>query len=485
MSDFTIGKKAYTALFITDYKNAKPGWRQFVDTIINNLYNRPVSEGWVKFNDLPEIQFSVIDIAESKDQAMRMLGESRYDVVIVNNMLDGKPIGGGMLKRFKEVHQDSMFIPLLDISQRPGHKKKDGTISTGEGLNNIFLAAFYNGMFKVNFSVRELARLILSGGRDRDTAGRYYGFMPALADNNEQKNIDDSKKVQQTSSAQTLTKPLVQESQGDGAVSNMVDKSTQQNTAQSIQQPDPKTVIQQDQTAPAEVPISSDTSSDSLVNGSGLSANDLDLSGIGISDGVAATIKQRVLALSEQQPVDALYLDDLEGLNRKKKRNIKQRVEAWRNKGRGTTLDMLAAEAMQAAADDGAVKVAPVDIQKMETAPKEEEKSAEEGQGQEIKDERPYQRKPEPKLSELKEKEQERERQKQAETDARNERAVFNSQMVSGGMLMGKVMFARDKTILVEVNEPIEDMGLSVYDFIGMPVSVPYTKFNTNFLPGN
>ncbi len=180
MSEFTIGKKAYAALFITDYQKAKTGWRRFVDTIINNLYGRTPSEGWVKFHDLPPIQFSVIDIAENKDRAFRMMGQSTYDVVIVNNILDGRPIGSGMLKRFREIHPGAMFIPLLDASQKAGFVKQDGSISTGEGLSNMYQASFYNGMFKLNFSMKELISLILSGGREKEDAGIYYGIVPAL-----------------------------------------------------------------------------------------------------------------------------------------------------------------------------------------------------------------------------------------------------------------------------------------------------------------
>ena len=67
--------------------------------------------------------FSVIDRAETREQAFKRLGENLYDIVFVNNQIDDKPIGSGMLKRFRRYHEKALFITLGYYAEKRTEKK--------------------------------------------------------------------------------------------------------------------------------------------------------------------------------------------------------------------------------------------------------------------------------------------------------------------------------------------------------------------------
>lgn len=181
MNDVAIAGKVYSMLFITDYEEANPKWRLFVDTIINNLLDKPAEYGggWRKFN-LPPITVSIINKAETADQAFTRLREDKYDVVFVNNVLENKPVGGGKMKQFRKLHPDAIFIPFLSLNQKKGAPRGDGTVSSGEGLLNLYNSGFYNGIFKNNMNLAYTIEMIHAGGRTAESAFSYYGLEFAL-----------------------------------------------------------------------------------------------------------------------------------------------------------------------------------------------------------------------------------------------------------------------------------------------------------------
>ena len=61
----TNGNRAYTMLFITDYSKAKSSWKRYVDSVINNLLDKPASKGSDKLENQPQINLSKIDIADT------------------------------------------------------------------------------------------------------------------------------------------------------------------------------------------------------------------------------------------------------------------------------------------------------------------------------------------------------------------------------------------------------------------------------------
>lgn len=193
--------RAYSILFIADYSRAQKAWRGYVDIIINNLLDKPIepNAGWTKYKNLPPISVSIVDKAETKQQAFEKLKSSRYDVVFINNYLNGDPIGAGMLKRFRQYQPDALYIPLLNLEQKKGVIKKDGTISTGKGIEAIFNKGFYSSLFKNKMNITVIINLIKAGGRSREDAFRYYGLdyeFSLAADNKE--NISSNEVPQQS-----------------------------------------------------------------------------------------------------------------------------------------------------------------------------------------------------------------------------------------------------------------------------------------------
>ena len=172
----TNGNRAYTMLFITDYSKAKSSWKRYVDSVINNLLDKPASKGWDKFENLPPITVSIIDIAETRQQAFEMLKDGKYDVVFIDNRVNGQNNGAGIINRFRQYQESSMYIPLYAPSQVPGAVKSDGTISEGLGLRNLYDKGFYNGVQKQNLDLALLIDLIQKGGRSKEEAYKEYNL---------------------------------------------------------------------------------------------------------------------------------------------------------------------------------------------------------------------------------------------------------------------------------------------------------------------
>lgn len=177
MNELVRVNKAYTALFIAD--TTKQNVRLFVDTIVNNLLDRPApTDGsWKKFIGLPPHKFSVIDRAETDELARKRLTENKYDIVFVNNQIDNKPIGGGGLEQYRRLQPDAMFIPFLDLTQRKGvFNERTKQASTGRGLSILHEKKFYNGLYKSNVNIGSILVMIFYGGRSPEDAAFYYGL---------------------------------------------------------------------------------------------------------------------------------------------------------------------------------------------------------------------------------------------------------------------------------------------------------------------
>lgn len=174
----TLTNRALSVLFITEYSssNVNKNWKKVVDTIINNLLDKEADGTFIKYTGLPEILVSIVEIAETQAQAMKMLQESKYDVVFVNNNMEGRPIMSGALKRYRTVLPNALYIPLLSIEQKCGQRKRDNTISDGRGVLNLYTSEFYSGIYKNKINLAEIIKLILAGGRKKEDAFEYYGL---------------------------------------------------------------------------------------------------------------------------------------------------------------------------------------------------------------------------------------------------------------------------------------------------------------------
>lgn len=191
--------KAYTMLFITDYKNASVKEKTFITTVRNNLLDLPNdnSNQWVKYINLPQILVSLIDIVESRSKAFDMLDTGRYDVIFVSNKVEGKPIGSGYLRNIQKHHPNALIIPFIQATQIRGAIKKDGSVNTGEGILSIFNCGIYTCMLRNRLDLGELIRIIHAGGRTKEEAFEFYGLDRDLTatDRKGQKVISEAETV--------------------------------------------------------------------------------------------------------------------------------------------------------------------------------------------------------------------------------------------------------------------------------------------------
>jgi len=206
-SNFNTGK-VYSMLFIADYTKATPAWRKYVDTLINNLLDKPPSAEWVKYENLPKITVSIVDKAETRQQAFDKLSTVKYDVVFVDTSVDNQPNGPGIIGRYHQFQPTSMYIPLLAPAQIKGAVKKDGSICDGAGITRLYEKGFYNGVVKKDLNLAKLIEMILSGGRSKEDAFMIYGLDYGQAKLEEDVHIaSDAGKVEDMS-AQTEVKAV-------------------------------------------------------------------------------------------------------------------------------------------------------------------------------------------------------------------------------------------------------------------------------------
>lgn len=431
MNEVSIIDKGYTILFIADYEKASLKWKQFVDTIVNNLLNKPaVSDGgWIKFTNLPKIKVAVLDIAQTRDQAFTKLKESRYDVVFVNNYLDGKPIGGGMLKRFKQFHPDAIFIPLLDMSQKKGARRRDGEICNGEGIQNIFNGGFFNGVYKNNLNMSYVIKMIHAGGRPKENALHYYGLaaeteledkgvVNANRPASEQPSVTESLATQQNA-------PVSQPSPVGGAsTANSVDMASNGgNEENGVSTTNPMNTVTERQDNLSDQRASAFQGASTVVPSQPVQA-------AASSDTANNTTKESGQVSAEKR------------LNRRERRRLEQERKQKEQEER----DRLQLNNYSTSSE------IPAMYNNMESSD-----SAEPG---EIS---AYQKSADPQLEEMR--------------DIMRQRGQLNAGLVVPGTLLGKVMFAKGNTVWIELDKSLEQVGLNFADIYNMPVSIPYTKF--------
>lgn len=196
-------RKVYNILYIGDYTKNSPNGRKFVDSIINNLLDKPASKGWTKIQPLPPITVSMVEIAESRQQAFEKLKAVSYDVVIVDYALDGSPNGAGTMSNYRDALPTALYIPLFMPFQLKGAIKKDGTVSEGLGLQRLYDKGFYNGFNKRQLNLKEMIELIHAGGRSEGDAYIVYGLnygRPKLEESTPTAEIETSASVEPANS---------------------------------------------------------------------------------------------------------------------------------------------------------------------------------------------------------------------------------------------------------------------------------------------
>ena len=178
-----VRKRSYAILLGVDYSNATPTMQFDVNSIRNNLLGKQVSDGtWIKFENLPSIRVSTVDIAENRDDIKKMLTQKNYDVVITDRRVGGSNILAGALTSFREVAPNALFVSLLSKSQKRGatYEEMGGHLKVrpGDGVSRLFEKGFYNAIWRddENFSMEALINLILKNGRTKEEAHEYYGL---------------------------------------------------------------------------------------------------------------------------------------------------------------------------------------------------------------------------------------------------------------------------------------------------------------------
>lgn len=446
--------RAYSILFIADYERGSVKWQQFVDTIINNLLGKSAVLGgsWMKFSNLPPITVSVIDKAETKEQAFKYLQESRYDVVIVNNGLDGKPIGGGMLKRFRQYHPDALFIPLLDITQKKGVKKKDGTVCTGDGLLNLFNAGFYNGLYKNSLNVGVMINIIHAGGRPKESAYGYYGFEKALIETTENVKSDVTSNNNVNNNVESERREKVEVSQANAKVSGFENQRV--NNSNSAVQKDA-----------------------SVSNSKGVGVNDEQKVGLSKDDDTKATnvkaVSNVVPSNSNNSNENVMLGEDVQPLSNRKRRKLeRERRRRERDeqllKGSGKQESESTSPVVEQPQTEEAVGIVEdVVPERAERFVRAENTVVNNAMSSTVS---PSMNPGEiaaysdnPQVNEM--------------MEMMKRRGCMNSSMVVPGALYGRVVYGNGNTVLIELDKTLEQVGLNFADIFNVPVVIPYTKF--------
>lgn len=437
--------KAFSILFIADYERASVKWQQFEDTIINNLLGRSAVLGgsWMKFTNLPPIAVSVVDKAETKEQAFKYLQESRYDVVIVNNALDGSPIGGGMLKRFRQYHPNTLFIPLLDISQKKGSVKRDGSVCTGEGLLNIFNAGFYNGLYKNSLNVGVMINIIHAGGRPKENAYAYYGFDRAL--------IGSAENEGSVTSA-VGKKEAVKVSQNSSNSASIVEKEPVRVSKQDAQ--DTFVFKRKGEGVGVRKPTVAEPVKDEK-NQSG------EIGAVGEPVSVNNSNNNN----DDEKPLNSRQRRRLE-----RERKKREREETLLSSGNDQEVVYTSAVAEQGQPEsaDGIVEDSRVEErERSEYAESngnlgsEPSVSSPVGSSMSAGEIAAYSENPQ--VNEM--------------MEMMKRRGCMNSSLVVPGALYGRVVYGNGNTVLIELDKSLEQVGLNFADIFNVPVVIPYTKF--------
>lgn len=449
-------RKVFNILYIGDYTKASPGGRKFADSLINNLLDKPASKGWMKIEPLPPITVSIVDIAETRQQAFEKLKSMSYDVVIADCVLDNKPNGAGIMSSYRDALPTALYISFFMPSQLKGYVRKkddDVYVSDGAGLQRLYDKGFYNGFNKKHLNLSELINLIHAGGRSEEEAYIVYGLnygRPRLEESTpdtsevasppSSDNTVDEKKLLLMDAAQLFPEFSIQQVQVflEDANYNM-DKlqvvSSMFHTKTNLS--DPYLWVRN------VISGKGDTASDSPQNQTFHSPGP-----VASSDAVQDSYepaKETLSTESVQQDSSVETYDVNDGekpLNRKQRRALKRREAQQAS-------DNLAAASVTG--DMGQVKEDTSPAVAMPImAPSTD----------------PY-------MQEL---------EQMQSSGFLQERGTFNNGLVRTGVIHGNVAFAKGSMIFVELPMDIETLGLRLPDLYNAPVAIPYSIFGTGNL---
>ncbi len=462
--------KVYSMLLIADYTHGTPGWRQYVDTLINNLLDKRPSAGWTKYEHLPKITVSIVDKAETRQQAFDKLSTVKYDVVFVDTMVDGQPNGAAMIGRYKQFQDTSMYIPLIAPTQIKGAVKKDGTVSDGAGIERLYAKGFYNGVNKKDLNLGKLIEMILAGGRSKEDAFLAYGLDYGQAKIEEELHTSsDVGKVENDTSQEDDSSPVMDEmtfllktaelfpefslnqiktfvQKADSNYEKLQIVSALFHTKKSLVDPY-KWVID------TLVDDDSDTNNNDGRNSEMVSAGQTETSPV-TDVPVGAQMPTGNDAMSGvEEPISTVEQggsapnDGEKPLNRRQRREQRRRQKAMEEELR-TENDV----------HDGVVDV-PISVpvsQETKNMPSIYEKT-------DVK--------PDPYMQEL---------EQLQVSGALQERGSFNNGMVHTGVIHGNVTFAKGSMAVIELAVDMETLGLRLPDIYNAPVVIPYSIFGRN-----
>ncbi len=190
----TERKKSYVILLVVEFDGKPIEWQRDILTLKNNLLRKRHISGddtWdelqlnketlEELDRLGGVRISQIDLAQSKEEALHALQEKRYDVAICYRRVQKDSIMGGTLNTFREASPNTMFISILNRTQRRGENMAISTgeikINGGAGIQRMFDKKFYNALWlEEDFSIDNLLLLIGRGGRTKEEAYHYYGL---------------------------------------------------------------------------------------------------------------------------------------------------------------------------------------------------------------------------------------------------------------------------------------------------------------------
>ena len=476
---------AYTMLFITDYTDASPKERKFVDTIRNNMLGMPgdSSGNWLKCPNLPEILVSVFDIAETRSKAYDMLDRNRYDVIFTSNRIDGRPIGAGYLRNVQEHHPNALIIPFIQATQLMGARKIDGTINMGAGIQAIYNLGIYTCMTRNRLDLVELVRIIHAGGRSKEDAFCYYGLDKNLAfiEGAEHPVIpmsDSQPQPSRQTDAQTHEKVAETSSEGHKEYNDSKGNPNRvSGTLQSVQDADNTAAqrpekngvsVRPDPQAMQHAAPGNNIYTSGQKN-SGDYGNNFAQGNPEQGQKLVSTDGERKLSYKERRKLEKKQrqqekrereMQQQEGGNREDSLMEQQQIyqedlQAVHQKNKNT-----------AESDNARFPKQNEAIHTEESTPSAERAENEDGLKDKFAIFEPAAQRTSEQRSEYEEMQ-----------TALQQRGKMNAGLAVPGMLQGRVVFAKGNTAWVELDKNIEDIGIGFADIYQMPVMIPYTKF--------
>ncbi len=183
----TMTDKIYSILIFSNYENAPQKQKFFINTIKNNLLDKPFdpaeADQWKKYSLREKIRVSLVDIVSTEENVKKALLNGAYNVLIMDHSVGGKSVGAGTIDRLRTINDKILFIMLLHPHQRYGHVLPDGRVSEGRQVKNLYEKGYFNAIFKAELNINTLIKMIKSNGFSAEWALHNYGLInnaPAL-----------------------------------------------------------------------------------------------------------------------------------------------------------------------------------------------------------------------------------------------------------------------------------------------------------------